>query len=117
MVAIIKILLPLQHEELSYEGVWVKELCGNIGEINNLPVFTREYKFGDVIEFDPVTYKAMQVIRDGGYTPTEIIGYRDRFADEKTKWEAEGYVVEGIEKGKVAITRKYRERDGYTHAV
>lgn len=95
----------------------MKELCGNIGEINNPPVFTREYKFGDLIEFDPVTYKAMQVIRDGEYTPTEIIAYKDRFADVKARLESDGYIVEGIEEGKLAITRKYRECDGYTHAV
>jgi CTP-dependent riboflavin kinase len=54
----------------------------------------------------------MQVIRDGGYMPTEIISYRNSFADEKARLEADGYVIEGIGEGRLAITRKYRERDG-----
>jgi hypothetical protein len=112
VVFFIKILLPLQHDELSYEGVWVKELSDNTGEINNLPVFTREYKFGDVIEFDPITYKAMRLVRDGGYTPAKTIEYEGTFTDAKAKWEANGYVIEGIGHGKLAVTKKYTERDG-----
>jgi hypothetical protein len=110
VVFFIKILLPLQHEELSYEGVWVKELSDNTGEINNLPVYTRKYKFADVIEFDPVTCKALRVVRDGGYTPAETIEYNGRFADEKAKWEAKGYVVEGVGEGKLGVARKYTEQ-------
>lgn len=42
----IKILLPVQHDRISYEGVWAKELSSSTGEINNLPVFASHYKFG-----------------------------------------------------------------------
>lgn len=109
---IIKILIPLQHEELSYEGVWVRELSCNTGEVNNLPVFAREYKFGDIIEFAPETSKAIRVIQHGGYAPTDVIEYAGEFADEKAKWEAEGYVVEGVCTGKLAVAKKYTEHDG-----
>ena len=97
---------------MSYEGVWVKELADNIGEINNFPVFTSEYKFGDVIEFDPVTYRATRLIKDGGYTPTEIVEYSGRFAEAKAGWEASGYVVEGISEERLAVTKKYIEQNG-----
>ena len=110
-MSIIKILLHLQHEELSYEGVWVKELAENIGEINNLPVFTSEYKFSDVIEFDLVTFKATRLIKNGGYTPTEIVEYSGSFAEDKAKWEASGYVVEAISRCKLAIASKYTKQN------
>ena len=110
-MSIIKILLPLQHEELSYEKVWVKELAENIGEINNLPVFISEYKFGDVIEFDPVTYRAMRVVKDDGYTPTEIVEYIGRSAEVKASWEAESYEVEAISRCKLAIASQYTKQN------
>lgn len=97
---------------MSYEGVWVKELSDNTGEINNLPVFTRQYKFADVIEFDPMTHRAIRLVRDSGYTPTEIVEYKGRFRNAKAKWEAECYVVEGIGRGKLAVAKKCREEDG-----
>jgi len=106
----LKILIPLQHDELSYEGVWVKELSANTGEINNLPVYTREYKFRDIIEFAPETNRAIRVVEDGGYTSTQIVRYEGRFKDEKAKWEAEGYVIEGMGRGRLAVTRTYMER-------
>ena len=111
MITITKILLPLRHEELSYEGVWVRELAENSGEINNLPVFTREYKFGDVIKFNPITGKVMWVVEDGGYIPTEIVEHSGSFADAKAKWEAKGYVVEGIGRERLAVAKKYTEQD------
>jgi hypothetical protein len=106
VVFFIKILLPLEHEELSYEGVWIKELTGNTGEINNIPLYTKEYKFADIIEFDPQTHKVIRLLQDGGYTPAETVEYNGRFADEKAKWEAKGYVIEGIATGKLAVARK-----------
>jgi len=108
----IKILIPLQHEQFDYEGVWVKELSQNTGEINNLPVYTKEYKFGDIIEFDPQTSKAIRVVQHGGYTPTQIVKYEGQFADAKLKWEDEGYVIEGMGQGRLAVTKKCREQDG-----
>jgi hypothetical protein len=107
----IKILLPLQHKELTYEGVWVKEFSPNRGEINNLPVYTKEYKFADIIEFDPETSRAVGVVQDGGYTAAEIIRYHGKFEDEKAKWEAKGYVIEGMGRGKLAIASKSTEQE------
>jgi hypothetical protein len=104
-----KILLPVQSGGIGYEGVWVEELSSNIGKIDNLPVFSQQYKYGDTIKFDPVTCKAICVIREGGYTPTEIVQYKGKFEDEKAKWESAGYIIEGWQPGVMAIAKK-RER-------
>ena len=102
---------------MSYEGVWVKQIANNIGEINNLSVFTSEYKFGDVVEFDPVTYRAMRLLNDGGYISTEMVEYSGSFTDAKAKWDAKGYLTEGISKGRLAVTKKCTEYDGCAHAI
>jgi hypothetical protein len=101
----LKILLPAEGDESGSEGVWVKRVSANTGEINNLPFLSRKYKFGDIIEFDPKTNEAVQLVRDGGYSPTRIITYRCRFEDEKKRLETEGYIIEGICVGFVAVTK------------
>jgi hypothetical protein len=105
-----KVFLPTQHEEIGYEAVWVKELSPNTGEIDNLPVFAREYKFRDIIEYDPGTSTAIRIVNDGGYTPTEIIRYSGKFQDEKVRREAEGYCIEGWQPGIMAITKRCDRR-------
>jgi hypothetical protein len=101
----ISIKLPLKSG-LNYEGVWVKELSENTGEINNVPIFTRKYKFGDIIEFDPETGEAVRVVQDGGYAPTGMVKYEGDFQAERKRWEAQGYIVEGWLPGVLGVTRK-----------
>jgi len=90
----------------NYEGVWVKELSDNTGEINNLPFFNSEYKFRDIVEFDPETGKVVKLIRDGGYTPTKLLKYNGDYQRERAKWEAKGYEVEGFQQGLMGVTRR-----------
>jgi hypothetical protein len=101
----ISIKLPLKCG-FSYEGVWVKELSQNTGEINNLPIFTRKYKFGDIIEFNPESGEAIRLVHDGGYTPTETVKYEGDFQAERERREAQGYIVEGWSPGVLGMTRK-----------
>ncbi len=101
----VSIRLPLKSG-FTYEGIWVKELSENTGEINNIPFFTKEYKFGDVIEFDLKSKEVKRLIQDGGYTPTEMVRYKGGFQAERRKWEACGYEVEGYSLGIMGVTRK-----------
>jgi hypothetical protein len=105
-----KILLPVQHQGIGYEGVWVEELSSDVGKIDNLPVFSNHYKFGDIIKFDPVTSKAIGIVQEGGCTPSEIVYYDGDYKDEKAKWEAEGYIVEGWQPGVMAVAKKHEHR-------
>lgn len=74
-------------------------------------MFSKEYKFGDIIEFDRETGEAIRVIEDGGYAPTQIVRYEGKFQDEKANWEGKGYEVEGMGKGILAVARKYTEQE------
>jgi hypothetical protein len=105
----ISIKLPLKSE-FSYEGVWVKELSENTGEINNLPIFTRKYKFGDIIEFNSESGEAVRLVQDGGYTPTEMVKYERDFQAERERWETQGYIVEGWLPGVLGVTRRRAEQ-------
>lgn len=104
----IRIRLPTESG-FTYEGVWAKELTENTGEINNIPIFTREYKFTDVVEFDSESREVTKLLKDGGYTPTEMVRYEGDFQAEKRKWEAIGYEVEGYSPGIMGVTRKRLE--------
>jgi hypothetical protein len=104
----IKIKLPAELN--CWESVWVQEITDNTGEIRNLPAFTEDYKYKDIIEFDAEAREAIGMIEDGGYTKTRLIRYKCDFRSAKTKWEAQGYVVEGFALGILGISRKRTKR-------
>jgi len=96
--------LPL--EDGSCEKVWVKRLSKNTGEINNIPFLSQNYKYKDIIEFDPLTLDATRVVKDGGYTPTKIVEYKGNFMKVRAEWEAKGYEIEGVVPGILAVTKR-----------
>ena len=106
MKVIKMICVDLPLKDGSCEKVWLRRLSRNTGEIDNIPFLTRDYKYKDVIEFNPLTLDAIKVISDGGYTPTEIIKYTDGFDNAKAEWEAKGYEIEGVMLGVLAVTKR-----------
>ncbi len=92
------------------ETVWCEVLGPDLGAIKNLPVFATKYKFRDVVRFNPLTFDCIEVVADGGYTRTKLYEYTGDLASEKTLWEAEGCVVEGLRKGLLAVSCPRRKR-------
>lgn len=104
----IKIQLPVRGGSILYEGVWVEESSATTGRINNLPVFSRQYKYSDVIEFDPESHHVLRILEDGGYMRTRLIIYKDDHATAREKWERKGYLVESLSEGLLGVTKKRR---------
>ncbi|PIU14100.1 MAG: hypothetical protein COT21_01155 [Hadesarchaea archaeon CG08_land_8_20_14_0_20_51_8] len=105
---LVKIKLRVEPAEIiSFESVWVRKVTHNIGEICNLPLFAENYKYKDLIEFDPETREALDVIKDGGYYPTELKRYKGTFSAAKTKWETKGYIVEGFAPGILGLSVRH----------
>jgi hypothetical protein len=90
--------------------MWVKELSENAGEIDSLPFFTWEYKFRDIVEFNPDTGGVVRLIQEGGYAPTEPVKYSGDYQRERAKWQVRGYEVEGFQQGLMGVTRRLLSR-------
>jgi hypothetical protein len=103
--------LDLLSQDGICEKVWARKLSYNTAEIENLPVISLDYKYKDVIEFDPQTLNVTRIIRDGGYSSTEFIEYKGEFPKAKREWKAKGYQVEGLVPGILAVSRKHYETD------
>ncbi len=69
----IKINLPLKHfKNLSSESVWALRFGKNIAQICNIPFLAAKFKYGDLVEFDPESFKVLRIIEDGG--PAKFYG-------------------------------------------
>jgi len=99
------IIIELTFEDGTPETVWAHRLTDRTAQIDNLPLASG-YKYKDVVEFDPETNRAIRTIQDGGYSPTQFVKYKGSFSRHRAKWEAKGYMVEGMMEGIMAVTKK-----------
>jgi hypothetical protein len=105
----IKIGLPTKEKNIT-EWVWARRINDGIAEIRNLPSLATNFKYKDLVEFNPKTGAAKKVVFDGGYIKTQVFPYPGDFSNEKGYWESWGYIVEGVEEGIISVTRKRKNR-------
>ena len=105
-----KIGLPTREKGIETEWVWAKRVNDRIAEIRNLPSLATNFKYKDLVEFNPKTGAAKKVVFDGGYIKTQVFPYPGDFSNEKGYWESWGYIVEGVEEGIISVTRKRKNR-------
>lgn len=90
------------------EGVWLQPTGHNAGEILNLPVVVRRYKYMDIVEYDPDSKVVRRLVQDGGYTRTKFVGYEGESRIAIQDWLNRGYMVEHLTPESLGLTRKRR---------
>ncbi|MEO0092982.1 MAG: DUF4265 domain-containing protein [candidate division WOR-3 bacterium] len=99
-----KVKIKIRKPGITYETLWVRCLSANTGEINNIPIFTKRFKYGDVVEYDSKTFEVKKLISNGGYTKTKFAKYEGDPEPTIEKLMDDGYIVE-LWQGLLAVTK------------
>ncbi|MEO0114026.1 MAG: DUF4265 domain-containing protein [candidate division WOR-3 bacterium] len=99
-----KVKIKIRKPGITYETLWVRCLSENTGVINNIPIFTKRFKYGDVVEFDPETFEVKKLISDGGHATTKFVKYEGDPEPIIEKLKNDGYIVE-LWQGLLAVTK------------
>lgn len=99
-----KIKIKVRHKYINYETLWLKLLSNTTGRIANIPIYTKKFKYDDVVEFDPKTMEVKRLIFDGGYTQTKFAKYEGNPETAIKELGDKGYIVE-LWQGHLAVAR------------
>ena len=101
----IKVRIPLKSKIFNSENMWVEKLSNGVGKIRNIPYFATQYKYGDIVKFDPETMIVQKVISDGGYTRTRFCKFTGDRQLENEYWFDKGYIIEFISSNMIVVCR------------